>query len=80
VKFAEANQGNQGRNRVRKMIDASKVMVALHTNIQAMQDILKGKNKMNVKDATSGASEANDKDKKLALRVDVNKSSINSFP
>ena len=71
VKFAEANDGNQqGRNRVRKMIDASKVMVALRTNIQAMQDILTGKNKMNVKDAKSGASEANDYEKKLAIRVE----------
>jgi hypothetical protein len=70
VKFAEANHGNQGRNGVRKMIDASKVMVALRTNIQAMQDILTGKNNMNVKDAKSGASEANDNEKKLALRVE----------
>ena len=70
VKFAEANHGNQGRNSVRKMIDVSKVMVALRTNIQAMQDILTGKNKMNVKDVKSSASGANDNEKKMALRVE----------
>jgi hypothetical protein len=70
VKFAEANHGNQGRNGVWKMIDASKVMVALRTNIQAMQDILTGKNNMNVKDAKSGVSEANNNEKKIALRVE----------
>ena len=70
VKFAEANHGNQGRNGVRKMIDVSKVMVALRTNIQAMQDILTGKNKMNVKDVKSSASGANDNEKKLALRIE----------
>jgi hypothetical protein len=52
------------------MIDVSKVMVALRTNIQAMQDILTGKNKMTVKDVKSSASGANDNEKKLALRVE----------